>query len=50
MTVFIVCKFSGPPIAVFSDMALAHAFVLKQPGKYNAHEVEEMEVDAEVRA
>ena len=44
MTVFIVCTFRGGPVAVFLDAQKAHAYVMKQPGKFNNFEIEELEV------
>jgi hypothetical protein len=47
MTLFIVCHFRGGPVAAFSDPAKAHAYVQKQPGRFNSFEIEELELDAE---
>jgi hypothetical protein len=47
MTVSIVCTFHGGPVAVFLNYADAHAYVQRQPGRFNNYEIEEMEVDAE---
>lgn len=47
MTVYVVCTFGRGPVKVFLNMEAAHAYVIKQPGKFNSFEIEEMEVEEE---
>ena len=49
MTLFIVSPAfpAAEPIAVFDTMPDAHAYVLRQDGKYNRWQVTELDLNAE---
>lgn len=44
MTIYIVTDMSSRFVAAFADEGCARRFILKQPGKFNMHDVIETEL------
>ncbi len=45
MSIYLVCDMRGGHIKAFLNEEDARKFILKQPGKFNLYDIEEVEVE-----